>query len=267
MPNSVDPAAFALYLEGQKLFNIIERTNLEAAAARFQAATDTDPGFARAWSHWGYTLAQIAVAGHEPDPGKAADLLAQAEARVSHAIDDVGGGDDYANRWDRAFIWLNQGRTADALAEYEAALELFDNGTDKVDRRKDFLVEMAEAYVYDGNAVRAAELLDRAESIPDWYRWIRAWAQFNARDYAGAIDTINSMHKAWDDPTYVPDCQLLLAAAYAQEGQSAEAAAAMDRLKARRPGWTRERELARNPFRDAADRAHWEEGMTKAGLD
>ncbi len=103
------------------------------------------------------------------------------------------------------------------------ALDLFDRRTDMLERRNDLLVEVAEAHVYDGNTKRAFELLDRAVRVPDWYRWIRAWARFNARDYKAAVDEINKMHKCVGDAGYVPDIQLLLAASYSYLGNQKRA--------------------------------------------
>lgn len=264
MSTSIDPNALGPYLEGQRIFSVIQRKELEASAEKFQEAIKQSQTFARAWGHWAYCLAQIVVAGHASGPDESKTLLKQAEGYARAAVDL--DQHDYANRWDLAFVLLNQGRMDEALAEYDEALNLFDNFTDKLDRRNDLLVEMAEAHIYNGDTNRAFELLDRAVKVPDWYRWIRAWACFNARDYQGVIDQINTMHKAVLSPGYVPDIQLLLAAAYAYAGEQDLARAALDRLRQGRPDWTLERELARNPFRNAADRQHWEDGMKKAGF-
>lgn len=264
MSTTIDPEALRPYLEGQRIFSIIQRKDLEAAAAKFEEATKRSPTFARAWGHWAYCLAQIVVAGHAAETAEASSLLTKAESYARAAVDL--GSDDYANRWDLAFVLLNQGRMDEGLGEYGRALDLFDNHTDKLDRRNDLLVEMAEAHVYNGDTDRAFELLDRAVRVPDWYRWIRAWACFNARDYQGAIDQINSMHKTFSSPGYVPDIQLLLAAAYAQSDQRDLADKALLNLREGRPDWTLERELARNPFRDPVDRQHWEDSMKKAGF-
>jgi tetratricopeptide (TPR) repeat protein len=260
----IKPGAFDHYLEGQKMFSVIQRRSLDDAESRFRRATDEAPDFARGWGHLAYALAQIVVGGHEPDPKRAGALLAEAEGHARKAVDL--DPEDYANRWDLAFVLLNQGRRDEAFAEYDAALDLFDRRTDMLERRNDLLVEVAEAHVYDGNIKRAFELLDRAVRIPDWYRWIRAWACFNARDYQGAIDQINGMHKKVGDAAYVPDIQLLLAAAYAHQGNSAAAGKALANLKKGRPDWTLGRELARNPFTNDADRQHWEAGMKAAGF-
>lgn len=264
MARNADRGAFDIYLEGQKIFSIVERRHLEAAADKFRQAVKLAPDFARGWGYLSYALAQIAVAGHATSPDEAAALLRRAEGHAKKAV--KLDREDYANRWDLAFIWLNQGRTDEALAEYERALDLFDNRTDMLNRRMDLLVEMAEAYVYAGDTKRAFALLDRAFKIPDWYRWIRAWASYNARDYKGAIRQIGIMRKKYGQPGYVPDIQLLLAVAQAQAGYGARANLAMRRLQEGRPDWTIERELARNPFRSDRDRRHWAEGMKKAGL-
>jgi tetratricopeptide (TPR) repeat protein len=264
MAKTAARSAFELYLEGQKLFSVIERKHLEAAADKFRQAVKLAPDFARGWGHLAYALAQIVVGGHAKSPDEAAALLSTAERHARKAV--KLDGQDYANRWDLAFVWLNQGRMDEALAEYERALRLFDNRTDMLDRRMDLLVEMAEAYVYAGNTERAFALLDRAFRIPDWYRWIRAWACYNARDYKGVAQQIGAMRKKYGDAGYVPDIQLLLAAAQAQGGAVPRAQKSMRRVEDGRPGWSIERELARNPFRNAKDRQHWAEGMKKAGF-
>ena len=255
------PEAYKLYLEGQTLFSIIERVHLESAAAKFEQATEISPEFARAWGYWGYCLAQIFVGGHAKQ-FEVSELMDTAERYALNAVrlDDT----DYANHWDLAFVLLNRGRDSEAIDEYEYALKLFDNETDKLDRRNDLLVEMAEAFVYRGDAKRALELLDRAIRIPDWYRWIRSWADFNAQDYQGAIQQINAMHKKPGESGYVPDIQLLLAVAYACNEEPEAAQAALKRLKDLRPDWTLARELERNPFVKADDRKRWEDGMKKA---
>jgi adenylate cyclase len=263
MARTADRGAFDLYLEGQKMFSVIERKTLEACADKFRAATKKAPSFARAWGHLAYVLTQIVVGGHA-DAKEAKSLLSEAEGHAKKAV--KLDGDDYANRWDLAFVWLNQGRIDEALAEYERALDLFDNKTDMLERRMDLLVEMAEAYVYAGESTRAFVLLDRAFRIPDWYRWIRGWACFNARDYDGTIQQLGAMRKQPGQERYVEDIQLLLAAAQAQGGMPSRAGLAVERLVRGRPGWTVKRELARNPFRKDADRKHWAEAMKKAGF-
>lgn len=257
-------AAYDLYLEGQNLFSVIERAHLEAALGKFREAAALAPDFARAWGHIAYCLAQIVVGGHERNREKAAKLLKEAEeiARKAVSLD----ARDYANFWDLAFVLLNQGQADEAYRTYEEALALFDCRTDKLDRRNDLLVEMAEAYVYAGDTDRAFELLNRAVHIPDWYRWIRAWAHFNRQEYKDAVAEISSMRKKCFDAGYVPDIQLLLAASHGYLGDVAEARAALDRLRKARPDWTLESELARNPFRDEKDRQHWEKGMRLAGF-
>lgn len=257
--------AFALYLEGQQLFSVIDRKDLDAALAKFRAATSLSPDFARAWGHIAYCLAQIVVGGHERDRTRAKQLLEEAEGHARTAISLDAG--DYANHWDLAFVLLNLGRGEEAYRAYEHALALFDRQTDKLDRRNDLLVEMAEAYVYAGNSDRAFELLDRAVRVPDWYRWIRAWAHFNRREYKETIAEITAMRKKCFDAGYVPDIQLLLAAAYAYIGDNALAQEALGRLRKARADWDLASELARNPFASEKDRLHWEEGMRRAGFN
>jgi tetratricopeptide (TPR) repeat protein len=255
------PEAYQLYMEGQRLFSTIERAHLQAAIDKFEAATEISSEFARAWGYWAYCLAQILVAGHAQQ-AEVASLMEQAEEYARKAV--CLGDDDYANHWDLAFVLLNRDKDKEAMGEYERALWLFDNQTDMLDRRNDLLVDMAEACVYTGDTERALYLLDRAIRIPDWYRWIRAWAEFNAENYPRSITEINAMRKKPGQAGYVPDIQLLLAVAHACNDEPEAADAALQRLKDLRPDWTLARELDRNPFVNAGDRQRWEDGMKKA---
>lgn len=254
------PQAYQLYLEGQRLFSILERAHLQAAIDKFKAATGLSPEFARAWGYLAYCEAQIFVAGFAEQSDAPLMGLAEDHARAAVGWDD----NDYANHWDLAFVLLNRGKDKEAMVEYERALTLFDNEADKLDRRNDLLVDMAEACVYTGDTQRALGLLDRAVRIPDWYRWIRAFAEFNAENYPEAIEQINLMRKKPGEPGYVPDIQLLLAVAYACDGKDTPAQEALQRLKDLRPAWTLNQELARNPFVRTEDRDRWENGMKKA---
>jgi hypothetical protein len=74
------------------------------------------------------------------------------------------------------------------------------------------------------------------------------------------------MRKHPGEDKYVPEIQLLLAAAHAMAGRRAAATAALKKVRTGRPDWSAERELARNPFHRDADRKHWVEAMEKAGF-
>lgn len=259
--HNATPEAYQLYLEGQSLFSVIERAHLQAAIEKFEAAIGKSEFFARAWGYRSYCTAQIVVAGHA-EPFEVETLKEDAENYAKKAVDY--GGDDYANHWDLAFAKLHRGKYQEAKDVYDHALALFDHETDKLDRRNDLLVDMAEACIFTGDIGRAMQLLDRAVRIPDWYRWIRAWAEFNAENYPEAITQINAMRKKPGEPGYVPDIQLLLAVAYACNNQDQDAGEALARLKTLRPAWTLAKELERNPFVKTEDRQRWEDGMKRA---
>jgi tetratricopeptide (TPR) repeat protein len=192
-------------------------------------------------------------------------VTALKESAEEYARAAVGyGEDDYANHWDLAFVLLNRGKDQEAMAVYDRALALFDYETDELDRRNDLLVDMAEACIFTGDIDRAMYLLDRAVRIPDWYRWIRAWAEFNAQRFPEAIAQINAMRKKPGEPGYVPDIQLLLAVAYACNDQPEAADEALNRPKTLRPAWTLAKELERNPFVRPEDRRRRENGMKRA---
>ena len=117
-----------------------------------------------------------------------------------------------------------------------------------------------------GTPTAPSELLDRAVRVPDWYRWIRAWACFNARDYRGAIRP--DQRHAQDlrgrglCAGYPASARGGLCLCRRAETGGRCAGPAGSRAQRLDPG-TR---AAAQSFTNDADRAHWREGMRRAGF-
>ncbi len=121
-------------------------------------------------------------------------------------------------------------------------------------------------------ALEAAETAVRLDPYhPDWYLAVLGLAHFMARDHERAIQVMETA------PDGLCDTRAYLVAACAHAGHTADAArhaAAFLRASAERMGGTPEADgkrymkwlLDTNPFREAADAAHFADGLGKAGL-
>jgi tetratricopeptide (TPR) repeat protein len=96
---------------------------------------------------------------------------------------------------------------------------------------------------------------------PDWYRWNLGWAFYNAKDYDKALRSLNQIA----DPH--SDVRLLLAAVYAQQGNTEAATAALQGyLKNKDSRYTIQDVKQGGCFKHQGDEIHWIEGLRKAGL-
>ena len=209
MRGTTNRKAFKAYIEGQKAFSILSERDVLRGRQKFETATVLDPGFARAWGYlsYSYSRSALTVWGKPGDLGRAEKF-----AKKAIKLDE----DDYAPHWDLAYAYLNGGKHNAALKEYKAALDLYENWTDMLDRKHGLLAEMAEAYTYVGQPQKAIDLLQRAKRYPDWYRWNLGCAYYHAKQYDAALDELERMNLKPGEPRYVMDVQLFIAAAYAR---------------------------------------------------
>ncbi len=262
MRGTTNRKAFKAYLEGERLFSIISKADMDRSRKKFQAATKLDPNFARAWGYLSYTYTRSVLAGWLP-----ASELATAEKHAQTAIDL--DPDDYAPLWDKAYALLNGGKFTAAMRAYGKALKLYDTWTDMLDRKHGLLGEMAEAYVYIGKPQKAIDLLERAKHHPDWYCWNCGFAYYMAGRYDDAIRELDSMRLQPGDPGYVMDCQLFTAAAYAQKGNIIMAKSCLklfSESRKGRPRYTIKDVKKRGCFKFPKDEKHLLDGLRKAGL-
>lgn len=246
----VEITAYEAYLRGAAIYSIESETALRRSRAQFELATRLDPGFAKAWGYLAYTAVQAWIAGWADE-----ESLREAEVHARRAVSL--DPNDYANHWDMAVVYLNTRRFDLARESYARAASLNPNDAD-------LLAEMAETLVYAGESELAlrqlSEAMRRNPFHPDWYRWVLSWALFNCDRPGEALDEILRMNQ----PPQHAD--LLRAAVQAQLGHPEEAAAALARFLAYRPGWSLAKEHERTTFRRHADEERWLRALAQAGL-
>jgi tetratricopeptide (TPR) repeat protein len=93
-----------------------------------------------------------------------------------------------------------------------------------------------------------------------WYYLTLGQAQYAARDYEGAIETLRR------DETYRTSSRRFLAASLAQLGRFDEARTEVEMFLVSNPHFTTRHWVATEPFRDDATLGHFVDGFRKAGL-
>ncbi|MEA2782623.1 MAG: hypothetical protein QOK29_4167 [Rhodospirillaceae bacterium] len=269
MRGTTKKEAFQHYLDGERLFSVVSKSDMKKSRDKFRLATEIDPKFARAWGWRSYAHVRSVLRKWLPERAMT-DAREWAERAVTLAPLD------YATHWDLGFYHLNAKEFGDATDRYERGIELFDNGTDQLDRKPGILAEAAEAYIHTGNSERAIELLERAVRIPDWYRWNLGWAYYQAKRYDEALAVLRSIRSRPGDRSYVPEIALFIIAANYRKAMSSRAeghreaaaahmdsaVAAMQIFREENPDFALEDAVAhRSRFQSKADEDHWIEPL------
>lgn len=240
MRGTANRQAFEKYLEGERLYTVLDSRRMARARKCFEEAVEMDDRFARAWGWLSYSRVRSVLAGFLPERWLE---TAESDARRAVELDPH----DYAPHWDLAFAYLNRQKFDEAIAEYEVARDLYDNLTDRLDRKPGLLAEMAEAYVSVGQAKRGLELARKAMLVPHWYGWNLGWAYYANRQYDKAIEVLEGLPSSPKDPHYHPDVQLFLAAAWAQQAEKLERRRTRERGKKKKKAKTRKKRGAAEP--------------------
>ena len=276
MRRPINKKAHEAYLLGEATFNTLTKKSLDQCRAHFEKAVALEPDYARAMAELSYAYVHTATAGWHSDK-EAVEALAKAKVYGELAV--KLDPDDYDTHWSLAFYYLNSGEDGDfekGIKQFDKALDLFKNATDRIDRKPGLLAEMGEALVYDGRPKEGIELLDQAiDLVPDWYRWNRAFALYCDEKYQEAIDELDRMFRKPGHERYLYDSLLTRAAAYARLGKKKKAKEAVDtflkiKKQKKRVSWSVADELKRTPFgpskKSAVLKEHWIEGLIAAGL-
>ena len=199
-------------------------------------------------------------------------------AREAVAL-DVG---DYDTHWALANVLINTGRWDEAIACFERALYL-----GRGENNPSLLVDMADALVHAGQIDRALTMLRHARRIPDWHRWVAAWAYYakgraDPWFYDLALEELRATYWQPGETRHLADLKLLEAAIHARRAgaqgarKSGSPRDADERSSTALRQFRERPELGRwnldtarrfAPFRDAQDMEHWLEGCRLAGLD
>ena len=151
-------------------------------------------------------------------------------------------------------LWGRKHRQA--LAQYEEGRKANPNDAD-------LIALSASAYVYMGQPEEAIQRIKQAMRLnpchPNWYLWTLGAAQYIARDYEGAIETLRQMSP-------LGAARRLLAASLAQLGRMEEARAEAEKFLKENPTFSATYWGNNQPYLDDKERQHVVEGYIKAGL-
>jgi TolB-like protein/class 3 adenylate cyclase/Tfp pilus assembly protein PilF len=234
------------------------RQTLQQARRWFERAIELDPDYGRPYGWLAYYWVLSWKHGWtDKNPLARAEQL----ARKAVALDPS----DHDTHWALASCYSNLGQFDHALEQYERALEI--NGNDA-----DLHAEMADLLCYLGKHREAIGQIRFAMRInphfPEWYRWTLGWCLYFINEYEEAIAELRKLLNPSEDAL------LILAASHARlagAGRDAahntpQAREYIARFKKRRPRWTLADQQAITHYRNAADTAHWLEGLRLAGL-
>ena len=248
---TTDLVAYELVLLSTAL-RLGPRADVDRAMAYVDEAISKDPAFARAYVSKAWTLWNLARF-----EGRYAEAFAAMErmARTAIALDPY---DAYAHIT-LAFATSSLGRSAEALAATEGALELAPSYADILNRAADILP-------FDGFPDRALELCDRSFRLnpgaPSWYHLNCVTARFLAGRHQAVIYGQNQFQG--DLNTF----QLIWrTASLAELGRGQDAAATVETLRQKYPNASYEYMLNNGlTFAREEDQAKTLAGIRKAGI-
>jgi TolB-like protein len=216
-----------------------------------ERAIALDPSYAEAhawlalnywlgWAHWGESEAR-----YRP--------LALATAEKALTLDPNLA----CCHWILGMVLAYEKRWAESDAHYAAALEIDPSNADA-------WAERSDSTTLAGRVAEGMEQITRALRLnphpPVWYFCLLGMAQYAARDYARAIETLRR------EETYRTSSRKFLAAALALGGQLDEAKREAELFLVSSPHFTVSHWVVTQPLRDDATREHFVDGMRKAGL-
>ena len=286
MPN-YDPAtrreAILKWKEGAAEFPITSQASFDLAISCFEQARKIDAEYFRShgWLSYSYVTGVI---DHWEFPESTAvtsadDALSKAQELAAEAVN--GDPCDFDNHWAQGFVHLHCGDLAAAEDSFkEARILNFGN--------RELLAENADERVYAADYDKAVSLIMRARAVPDWQRWVLAWAYFfKARDKDDplyldmAIAELKQVVEEPNGKNKTPAEMLLLRAAlHGQKSLHSESAAQKSEQTAKAHQNRENYESLRsglklnladiegtNPFKDVRDLHFLLDGLREAGFD
>lgn len=246
-----DLEAYGSVLQGQHHIFKYTRNDNQKAQNYYQNALDRDGGYARAAAALSRTLNINWRYSWSEDPTKALDQ-ALTFARRAIELDPT----DARGFGELGYVHLYRKEHDAALQSYKRALALNPNDADM---HSDY----ADALAHYGDNEMAITHLQQAMRLnpyfPDQYLWHLGGAYFNLHRYQDAIGAVNKMN----NPT---EGQRLLAASYAQLGQTDIARQIADKHRAAHPNFSLARWETVQPDKLEEDTQHFVEGLKKAGF-
>ncbi|WP_234416577.1 adenylate/guanylate cyclase domain-containing protein [Ruegeria sp. Alg231-54] len=249
IPNDLE--AYGSVLQGQHHIFKYTRNDNRKAQNFYQSALERDEGYARAAAalsrtlniDWRYSWAE------EPSQSLEKALMLAQRAIELDPTDARGFGE-------LGYVHLYRKEHDAAIQSYQRALALNPNDADM---HSDF----ADALAHSGDNETAITHLQQAMRLnpyfPDQYLWHLGGAYYNLRRYEDVIETVNKMN----NPT---EGQRMLAASYAQLGQTDMARLIREKHREAHPNFSLARWTTVQPDRLEEDTQHFVEGLKKAGF-
>ncbi|KUJ81110.1 adenylyl cyclase [Ruegeria profundi] len=246
-----DLEAYGSVLQGQHHIFKYTRNDNRKAQDFYKNALERDEGYARAAAALSRTLNIDWRYSWTEDPS---DALNQALTFAQRAIEldptDARGFGELG------YVHLYRKEHDAAIQSYQRALALNPNDADM---HSDF----ADALAHSGDNETAITHIQQAMRLnpyfPDQYLWHLGGAYYNLRRYEDVIETVNKMN----NPT---EGQRMLAASYAQLGQTELARQIAEKHRAVHPNFSLKRWGSVLPDRLEEDTQHFVEGLKKAGF-
>ena len=121
----------------------------------------------------------------------------------------------------------------------------------------------SEKHVFAGQPEEGVKRVQEAMRLnpyhPNWYFWLLGWAQYNAHDYKGAVETLRKM-----SPIGV--ARRVLAGSLAYLGRMEEARAEAEKFLKENSSFSASYWATTQPYLHEKDRQHAVQGYIMAGL-
>ncbi len=248
-PNSLD--AYSLVLYGRDLVWKFTPDDNAKGRELFEKALTLDPNYASAyaWLSFSYFFEWQWYGAAKPKETykRAVDFAHKAVAL------------DPRDAWARfalGMVLLYDNKHDQAIAQFEEGLKANPNNAD-------LLAGSADPYVFNGQPEEAVKKAKKGMRLnpyyPGWYLFQLGCAQYTARDYEGAIETLTKMSP-------IGEPRRILAASLAYLERMDEAQAEAKRFLQGNPSFSTSHWSSTQPFRYDKDRQHAIQGYIMAGL-
>ncbi|MEZ5738652.1 MAG: FlgO family outer membrane protein [Burkholderiaceae bacterium] len=252
---AVSAQAYDLLLRGLHPFSQITEEGIDQARVLFRKAIDVDSSYARPYANMALSYGREVVFQLEEHKPEAIESGLEYAAKAE-ALDPSLPQTQFA----RAVLSLANRDFQSALSAARRAIALDGNYADGY-------AVLAQTSAYSGELDVALEAINRAKSlnpvVPYMYHWVEGNILYNLRRYADAARALERVYAA--NPTFFMGL-LTLCATYGQMGNADEAQWLREELLTLRPALSARRESASAPYRFDHYKAHFLEGMLKAGL-
>ncbi len=247
-----DVTAYDHFLRGLAL---ARTTNYEDAREEYQQAIDSDPGFARAYGALSVTYTFGVQYGRSTDPQSDKER-ALALAKKAIAIDDNVPQVHFA----LGFAYFNNRDHGQAVNAVRRAIELDPGYTDAFGL-------LAWIHSHAGDPQEALRVLEKAKRLNPYPNAGTLGVFGLAHFLAGDLDEAIEVHQAsLDSNPELTSSRIYLSATFSRSGRLDEAEWEATEILMQNPGFSVERWIRTQPYKDPAERDRLREDLLRAGL-